>query len=348
VPTVVYVSPSGANAASAGTFITLAADVAAMAPNTTIGAAHPVSIGGLGEAEKTDDTMKQKLENYASSYIETIATKRNRNVEWAKSSVIQSASITAEKALQMKVIDLIARDLPDLLNKLDGRKFGETVLRTANANIVPITMLPREHLFQALWRPEVMFVLMLLAIYGLIGEMSNPGAILPGVVGAIALVLALYMAAILPINTAGLALIGVAVVLFIADVFATTHGVLTGGGVIAFVLGSLMLFSRDPAFRLSLAWIIPATVFTALFFLFIIGAGLRAQFLPVKAGRETMLGKTVSAVSDISSTSGKVFIEGEYWNAVSDVPISAGQPVEVTAIDGLTLHVKRAASVVTR
>ncbi|HWH69186.1 MAG TPA: nodulation protein NfeD [Candidatus Sulfotelmatobacter sp.] len=341
VPIVVYVAPSGGSATSAGCFITLAADIAAMAPNTSIGAAHPVSAGGPGGAEKPDDIMKQKLENYAASTIEAIAQKRGRNVEWAKASVIKSESITAEKALELKVIDLIAPDLPDLLKQVDGRQVNGHVLKTASASVVAIPMAARERLFQLLWRPEVMLVLMLMAIYGIIGELSNPGAILPGVVGAIALVLALYMAAILPINAAGLALIGLAIVLFVIDVFAPTHGVLTFGGIVAFFLGALMLFNRgDPAFRLSLVYIIPATLLTAAFFLFIVGAGLRAQLLPVRAGAETMLGKTTPALERIDARGGKIFIEGEYWNAVSEVPIEPGQPVEVVGLSGLTLRVK--------
>ncbi len=341
VPTVVYVAPSGANAGSAGCFITLAADVAAMAPNTSIGAAHPVSLtgGGGGEA-KPDDVMKQKLENFATSYIEAIAEKRNRNVEWAKSAVRESASITAEKALELKVVEIIAKDQPDLLQQLDGREINGKALQTAGAEIVPIPMLAREKVFQTIWRPEVMFVLMLVAIYGIIGELSNPGAILPGVVGAIAFILVLYMGAILPVNTAGIALIVLAVALFIIDVFAPTHGVLTAGGIAAFFLGSLMLFDRsETAYRLSLAVIIPATLATAAFFVFIIGAGLRAQFLPVKVGRETLLGRTVPALTAIDEKTGRVFVEGEYWSAVSDVPVAEGQPVEIVGIEGLTLKV---------
>ena len=186
-----------------------------------------------------------------------------------------------------------------------------------------------------------MFILMLMAIYGIIGELSSPGAILPGVVGAIALVLVLYMAAILPINVTGMMLIGLAFVLFVFDVFAPTHGVLTVGGSVAFLIGSLMLFNRDdPLFRLSLAYIIPATIGTALFFAFIVGKGLRAQLLPIKAGKETLLGRTIPAFTAIDSTGGKVFVEGAYWNAVSDTPIEQGQPVQVAAVLGLTLRVK--------
>jgi len=341
VPTVVYVAPAPARAASAGAFITMAADVAAMAPHTRIGAAHPVSIGLGGEVEKTDDVMKKKEENDTASFAESIAEKRNRNAEWAKSAVLESASITAEKALELKVIDLIAKDMPDLLEQIDGRAVNSQTLHTAQARVVQIPMTFRESFLQLVLRPEVMFILMLVVIYGIIGELSSPGAILPGVAGAIALILVLCMSAILPINAAGLALIGLALALFIADIFTPTHGVLTFGGAAAFFLGAVMLFNRaDPAFRLSLAYIIPATLVTVAFFLFVVGAGLRAQWLPVRAGKETMLGKIIPAVARIDASSGKVFVEGEYWNAISDIPIEPGQAVEITAVDGLTLKVK--------
>src|SRR6267378_5499130 len=343
VPVVVYVAPTGATATSAGCFITIAASVAAMAPATTIGAAHPVSIGGFpsGGEEKPDETMKQKLENFSVSYMETIASKRQRNVDWAKSAVKESASITAQKALELKVIDLIATDMPDLLQKLNGRVVDGKPLNTAGAQLTEIKMSPAERVFQKLWRPEVMFILMLIAIYGIIGELSSPGAILPGVVGAIALILALYLAAILPVNVTGLVLIGLALMLFIFDVYAPTHGVLTMGGVISFLIGSLMLFNRaDPLFRLSLSYIIPATLVTAAFFVFVIGKGLRAQLLPVKAGAETMVGKTVNALTPIDSHGGRIFVEGEYWNAVGDTPIAKDQAVEIVAVQGLTLKVK--------
>lgn len=255
---------------------------------------HPVAIGG--GAGELDEATKKKLENFATSFIESIAARRHRNVEWAKSSVRESASITAEKTLELKVIEIVAKDSPDLLKQLNGREVKGRPLRTASAKLREIPMLAREKFFQRIWRPEVMFVLMLVAIYGIIGELSNPGAILPGVVGAIALILALYMASVLPINIAGVALIVVAVGLFIADIFAPTHGVLTAGGIISFFLGSLMLFDKATPFRLSLAVIVPASVITALFFIFVFGAGLRAQFLPVKVGKETMLGKTVTAL----------------------------------------------------
>ncbi len=341
VPIVVYVSPAPARAGSAGVFITMAADVAVMAPHTRIGAAHPVELGASGSVEQTDDVMKKKIENDTASFAQSIAEKRNRNVDWARSAVLDSASITAEDALDKNVIDFIADNMPDLLKQLDGREVNGRTLNTANATVVEIPMNLWEHFSRLFLRPEVMFILMLMVIYGIIGELSSPGAILPGIVGAIALVLVLYMSAILPVNVTGLVLIGLAIVLFITDIFATTHGVLTAGGILSFFLGALMLFSNaGPGFGLSLAWIIPGTVVTALFFIFIVGKGIRAQFKPVRAGAETMLGKTVNALSRIDPAGGKVFIEGEHWNAVSEMPVEAGQSVEIVGIAGLTLKVK--------
>jgi membrane-bound serine protease (ClpP class) len=254
--------------------------------------------------------------------------------------VVNSVATTAPKALKARVIDFIAADLPDLLRQLDGRTAGGKTLATQHATLVVIPMLAGERVFQRIWRPEVMFLLILIAMYGIIGELSSPGAILPGVAGAIALILALFMSATLPINVAGLALIGLAIGLFIIDVFAPTHGVLTVGGTVSFFLGALLLFDKVPGFSLSLAWILPATGLTAALALFVVGKGIRAQFMPVRAGRETLLGQTVRALSPIDPRGGAVFIEGERWNAVSDIPIQAGQPVEVTGIAGLTLEVK--------
>ncbi len=342
IPVVVYVEPTGGAAASAGTFITLAASVAAMAPATTIGAAHPVTLGGLpgGGQAQPDQTMTQKLENFTVSYIEAIANRRNRNVNWAKSAVRESSSITSEKALELKVIEIVAPNLKDLLRQLEGRIVDGRQLKTANAQIVEIKMSPSERFFQLFWRPETMFILMLIAIFGLVGEVSTPGAILPGVAGAIALVVALYMAAALPVNVAGLLLIGLSAVLFVIDLFATTHGVLTGGGILAFLVGSLMLFDqRDPLFRLSMWYIIPSAVCVAGFFLFVIGKGVRSQRLPAKTGKETMLGKEVNALTPIDSESGRVFFEGAYWNARSTATIGQGAPVKIVGIEGLTLKV---------
>jgi len=343
VPTVVYVSPAGASAGSAGVFITMAADVATMAPNTSIGAAHPVELGGFGgsSSTETNDIMRQKMENYASAFVETIADKRKRNVDWAKSAVIESKATTAEKALQLKVIDLIATNMPDLCRQLDGKKIGDKTLHTAGAQVVEIPMILSEHVFQVFWEPEVMMLLMLVAIYGIIAEMSHPGAIFPGVAGVMALILLLYMSATIPINVAGLALILLAVALFVIDIFAPTHGVLTGGGIIAFFLGALMLFNHAPAgYHLPMVWVFSTTLATSAFFIFFVTKGIRAQFLPKQAGPEAMIGRVIRAESRIDAAGGRVFIEGELWNATSNSPVEAGQPVEVVAIDGLTLKVK--------
>ena len=341
VPTVVYVSPPGAWAGSAGCFITLAADVAAMAPSTSIGAAHPVEIGGGGGQE--DATMKQKVENFTSSYIEAIAARRHRNTEWARKSVKESASLTAEQALQMNVVDLVANDLPDLLRQLDGRVVDGRTLATAGAALVPLEMTARERAFQILAHPQVMLILMLVVMYGVIGEMTSPGAVLPGVAGVIALFLLLYLASVLPLSLAGLAMVAVAVGLFLIDVFAPTHGVLTFGGIIAFLLGTLMLFDRsEPYLRLSLLWALPATAVTAAFFMFVVGAGLRAQRAPARTGSESLPGRKVTALERIDAGQGRVRLDGETWNAVSAQPIEPGQSAEVVAVSGLTLRVRPA------
>lgn len=338
VPTVVFVSPQGAWAGSAGCFITMAADVAAMAPSTSIGAAHPVGLGPGGG--KQDDVMKQKLENFTSSYLEAIAGRRHRNIEWARASVRESAAISADRALELNVVDLLADDLPDLLKRLDGREVGGRRLETAGASVSVIPLSVRERAFQAIAHPQVMLILMLVVVYGIIGELTSPGAILPGVAGVIALLLLLYLSSVLPMSITGLALIAVAILLFLVDAFAPTHGVLTAGGTLAFFLGLFMLFDRsEPFLRLSLLWMVPATVVTVLFFSFVVAAGLRAQGLPSRAGAEAMLGRTVTALEPIGEGGGRVFVEGEYWNAVSAGPIEAGQVVEITARDGLTLTV---------
>jgi membrane-bound serine protease (ClpP class) len=339
VPTVVYVSPPGAWAGSAGCFITMAADVAAMAPGTSIGAAHPVEVGGAQQ----DPVMKQKLENFSASYLEAIAARRHRNAQWAGSSVRESAAITADKALELNVVDCVAQDLPDLLRQLDGRQAGGRTLRTAGAAIIRIPMTAREQVFQVIAHPQVMLVLMLVIMYGVIGELTSPGAILPGMAGVIALVLLMYLASILPMNAAGLALVGVATALFCIDLFAPSHGLLTLGGIVAFGLGVFMLFDRgEPYLRLSLAWILPATAATALFFIFVAGAGIRAQRQPARTGAATMIGRTATAVEPIDAGGGRVFIEGEYWNAVSQEPLQAGQGAEIVAMEGLTLRVRPA------
>jgi membrane-bound serine protease (ClpP class) len=342
LPTVVYVSPPGAWAGSAGCFITLAADVAAMAPTTSIGAAHPVQLGA-GGAEKMDETMKQKLENFTSSYIEAIAARRHRNTEWARASVRESASITAEQALAQNVVDYVAADLQDLLRQVDGRVVNGAPLHTAGAQVVDLPLTMRERFLQGIAHPQVMLVLMLVVMYGVIGELTSPGAILPGVAGLLALVLLLYLGSILPMNAAGLALVLVAIALFILDVFTPTHAVLTAGGIVAFFLGTFMLFDRnEPFLRLSLAWLVPATVVTAGFFVFVVGAGIRAQRQPARTGAGSLVGRAVTVLERIDEGGGRVFVDGEYWTAVSPEPLEPGQRAEVVAVQGLVLKVKPA------
>jgi len=337
VPVVVYVAPQGATAGSAGTFITLAAHIAAMAPATNIGAAHPVQMGG----GQVDSVMQEKLLNYSESYIESIANKRNRNVEWAKSSVRESSSITADEALRLNVIDVIANDIPDLLKKINGKKVNGFVLNTQNAKIVPIKQTQSEQLLQFLFRPEVMFILMIVAIYGILGEISNPGAIFPGVTGAIALILLLYAVAAMPVNIAGFALITLAIVLFVLEAFTPTFGLLTAGGAVAFILGSFMLFEDLPRmFQLSWTFLIPATVLTVLFFVFVVSAGIRSQFMKIKSGKESMIGEEATALTDVDQHGGRVFIEGENWQATSFKLIKVGEKCRVIEISGLKLKVE--------
>jgi membrane-bound serine protease (ClpP class) len=267
------------------------------------------------------------------AFARSIAEKRHRNMDWAAASVRESASITSEEALKTNVVDFLAVDLPDLLKQLSTRTVNGHLLDTAQAEVAEIPMSSWETLSALFLRPEILFLLTLLVIYGFIGELSSPGAVLPGVVGAIALILVLYMS--------GLVLIGLAVLLFITDTFATTHGVLTTGGIIAFFLGALMLFNHaSPGYELSLRWVMAGTLLTAAFFILIVSKGLGAQLRPAQSGVQTMIGRTAPAQSRIDSSGGQVFIEGELWRAVSEVPVESGHPVEITALEGLTLKVK--------
>ena len=341
IPIIVYVSPTGARAASAGVFITLAAHIAAMAPGTNIGAAHPVSMGG-GEMDKE---MKKKVENDAAAYIKSIAEKHSRNVQWAEDAVRQSVSATETEALKLKIIDLIAPDLPALLNAVDGRTVetaaGSRILKTKSAAVKTIGMPGRLKILNALSDPNIAYILMLLGIYGLIFELSNPGAILPGVVGAICIVLAFYSFQTLSINYAGLLLILLAIVMFIAELKVPSYGLLTVGGVIAMVLGSLMLIKTDMPFMQISWWVIfPTALVTAGFFVGIIGMAWKTRHQKSVAGIEGMIGSTGTARTEINLR-GQIRIRGEIWEAVSSEPIREGEPVEVTGIEGLKLHIKR-------
>jgi len=341
VPIVVYVAPPGGRAASAGVFITMAAHIAAMAPGTNIGAAHPVAMGG-GEMDKE---MKAKVENDAVAYIKSIAEKRGRNVKWAEEAVRKSVSVPEKEAVALKIVDLVAEDVPSLLKQIDGREVvtesGKHVLRTKDAKVKEVSMGMRLRILNALSDPNIAYILMLLGIYGLIFELSNPGAILPGVVGAICLILAFYAFQTLPVNYAGLLLLLLGLIMFIAEIKVPSYGLLTVGGIISMILGSLMLMRSDaPFFRISWAVIIPSVATTALFFVFVVGMALRAQRAKPVTGAEGLVGMTVTAQTDIAPH-GRVLLQGELWEAISDEVIKQGENAVVKAVDGLRLVVKR-------
>lgn len=342
VPIVVYVSPKGARAASAGAFITLAAHIAAMAPGTNIGAAHPVAIG-----EKMDKTMAEKITNDAVAYIKSIAKQRERNIEWAEKAVRKSISSTETEALKLKVIDLIADDLNSLLKDINGMKIktvkGEVTLNTKSAKINKIEMNFRERFLNFISDPNIAYILLMIGIYGIIFELSNPGAILPGVIGAISLLLAFYSLQTLPINYAAAGLILLGVILFILELKFASHGLLTLGGVICFILGSIMLFdTANPLFKLSLSVIIPVTLVTVLFFVILLRLAYKAYKRKPVTGVEELIGLRGVAKTDIDRQKGMVMVHGELWQAVSDEEIKKDEEIIVEEVKGLTLKVRRA------
>ncbi len=343
VPVIVFVSPDGARAASAGTFITMAGHLAAMAPSTTIGAASPVSTGPGGG--QTDTVMQRKVFEYSESFIRSIAERRGRNEEWAVSAVREGEAVTSSEAVELNVVDLVADDREELFAAIDGRVVDGDTLRTAGAEVTEMSPNLAERTLQFVMRPEVMLILTMAAIYGIVGEISNPGAIVPGVTGVIALILLLYASAAMPINIAGFALIGLAVILFVAEAFTPAFGLLIAGGSVAFFLGALMLFQDLPEpFAISWAWLVPATVVTALFFLWIVSAGLKAQLGGPRRGLESMNGERGQVVDPVGPAGGRVEVRGEYWNAVSDREIPEGEACEVEEVHGLTLRVRPAES----
>lgn len=344
IPIVVYVSPQGASAASAGTFITLAADIAVMAPATNIGAASPVQMGG-GNAVQMDTVMQKKIFNYTESYIESIAERRGRNTEWAISAVRDGKSITAAKAVELNVIDFIAENRTGLLQQMNGVVFDGGTLNTQHAEIKLLLPNAAEKWLAILIRPEVILILTMLAIYGIIGEVSNPGAIIPGVTGVISLILVLFASSVLPLNTAGFILILLAVGLFVAEAFTPTFGILIGGGAISFFLGALMLFQDMPdSMSLSFAWLIPSTILMVLFFIWIAFEGVRVQFKPSKIGANAMVGKIAKVVDEVNQNEGRVFIWGEYWNAISDEKIEVNEKCKIVEVVKLTLKVTKLSS----
>lgn len=343
IPIIAYVSPQGGQAASAGVFITLAAHIAVMAPGTNIGAAHPVSSQG-----QMDSVMSGKVTNDAAAFIRTISEKRRRNVQWAEDAVRKSVSITETEAVANHIIDFVARDRRALLDSLDGRTVDidgrKERLETQGAAIVEQPMGWQHRLLNLLSDPNVSYILFMIGLYGLFFELYSPGAIFPGVAGAIAIILALYSFNTMPVNYAGLALIIVGIVLFILEIKITSYGMLTIGGIAALFLGSIMLFKTDPDFevvRVSMEVIIPAVLTTAAFFIFAIGAGIRAQRRHVSTGAEAMVGETGIAITDIDPA-GAVKVQGEIWNAASESgPITKNSEIVVTGVKGLKFTVRQ-------
>lgn len=344
VPVVVYVSPGGAHAGSAGVFITMAAHVAAMAPGTNIGAAHPVSSGG-----EMDTIMSEKVTNDAVAFIRSIAQKRQRNADWAVNAVRNSESISESEALENNVVDLVAANVAQLLEKIDGKEIttdaGTVTLRTKGADVDFMEMGWVAKLLNIISDPNVAYILFLLGLYGLMFELYSPGIILPGVIGGICIILALYAMHTLPVNYAGLALIVFAVILFLLEIKIISHGLLGIGGVVSLFLGSVMLFRSGQDWGLGgLSWsvIITAVVVTSLFFLFIVGLGLKAQRAKPSTGLEGMIGESGESISELNPM-GTVRVHGEIWTAKTNgETIAAGQKIKVTGIQNLTLQVELA------
>lgn len=341
VPVVVYVAPGGARAASAGAFITIAAHIAAMAPQTNIGAAHPVGVGG-----DMDQTMADKVTNDAVAYIKSLAEKRGRNVQWAEDAVRKSISSTEQEALKLNVIDLVTRDVNSLLRDIDGRKVetagSEKVLKTAGAVVIREEMGLRHRILDLISNPNVAYILMMLGFYGLFFEMTNPGSIFPGVIGGISLILAFYAFQTLPVNYAGLLLILLAVVLFILETQISSYGVLTIGGIISMLMGSIMLFeSGGPFLKLSLHVIVLSVLTTALFFTVVLGLVVKAYKRKPATGMEGLWGETGRAITDIDSKGGQAALHGEYWSAYSEEPISKGEAIQVESVTGLRIKVRK-------
>ena len=349
VPVVMYVTPSGARAASAGTYLLYASHIAAMAPGTHLGAATPVQIAGplggeTGKPKEGEDAMTRKIVNDAVAYIQSLARLRGRNVEWAEEAVREAASLPAEEALRLRVIDLIAKDTEDLLAQIDGRRVtlasGERVLDTTELAIEEAVPDWRSRLLAIITDPNVAYVLMLLGVYGLIYELASPGMVLPGVVGAICLLLALFAFQVLPINYAGLALIVVGIAFMIGEALLPSFGALGIGGLIAFVVGSIMLLETEmPGYGISYGVIAVFSVTSALFFIFVIGLAVKARQRPVVSGREELIGSIGTALDDFDQR-GFIRVHGEVWTAITERPLRKDQRVRVMKMDGLMLQVE--------
>ena len=342
VPVVIYVYPHGGRAASAGVYITYAAHIAAMAPQTNIGSAHPVSMGA-----PMDSTMLEKVTNDAVAKIKTLGQKRGRNIEWAEEAVRQSVSVTEFEALEMNVIDYVADNLDDLLEQINGETVdlisGEYVLNTEGAEKIPLNVGFANQILEILSDPNVAYILMTIGMLGLYFEFSNPGAILPGVIGGIALILALFSFQALPISFAGVMLILLALVLFLLEVKIASNGILGGGGVISLFLGSLMLVNDAewPYKSISLSVIIPVVIVFTLFFFLAAWLSVRAHKKKITTGEAGIVGETGVAKSAIGPQGGSVFIHGEYWKAISEVHIEPNAKIKIVDVKGMELKVEK-------
>jgi membrane-bound serine protease (ClpP class) len=343
VPVASFVAPSGSRAASAGTFITIASHIAAMAPGTNIGAAHPVNMMGGGGGGEQAKTMEHKVVNDAAAYIRSLAQLRNRNEHWAELAVVKSVSISAEEALRLNVIDLVAADVKALVLAVDGREVqvasGSVTLRTGNLEIVYHEMNPRQKFLDIISSPNVAYILMMIGMVGLYFELSNPGLVLPGVIGAISLILALYAMQTLPINYAGLLLILFGVILFIAEISIMSYGLLSVSGVISLFLGSTMLIdSDDPALQISRAILYPTLGLTVVLSVGIVVLATRTRNLKKLGGMDGMIGET-GLVKDALNPVGRVQVHGELWEAEAEGPVAEGETVRVDSVAGLKIKV---------
>ncbi|MEO0129433.1 MAG: nodulation protein NfeD [candidate division WOR-3 bacterium] len=341
IPVVIYVAPKGARAASAGVFILYSSHIAAMAPGTNVGAAHPVGMGG----EKVDSVMSNKVTNDAVAYLQSLAKARNRNVQWAEKAVRESASIDDETALKIGVCEIIAENEEELIKKLDGReiKIHEQTkkLDTKSSPSKKLSMTLREKLLLILTNPNIAYILLLLGIYGLFFELQNPGMIFPGVVGGICLILGFYALHLLPVNYAGLALIILSAIFFILEIYVTSHGLLSVGGVVSLIIGSLILFESDlPFLRVSWEVIMVVVIIIVIFVGILLFMGIKAQFRKPSAGKEGLVGEIGIARTDIDEKGGTAFVHGEWWNAVSDKPIKRGAKIRVLNSEGMVLKVE--------
>ena len=343
IPIIVYVSPSGSQAASAGVFITMAAHIAAMAPGTNIGAAHPVTLQGT-----QDSIMMEKATNDAAAFIRTISEKRKRNIEWGEDAVRKSLSITETEALELNVIDIIAKDINDLLEQIDGREVetskGLKTLHTKNADLIILEMTFAQKLLSILSNPNIAYILLMIGIYGLFFELYNPGALFPGIIGGICLILAFYSMHTLPVNYAGLALIILSIILFLLEIKIVSHGALSIGGVISLFLGSMMLIDTESileAMEISMELIIFIVILTSAFFIFAITLGIKAQRKKPTTGIEGLIGEIGKTVTKLSP-SGEITVHGEFWKAEClEGEIEEGADVEVVVVQNLKLKVKK-------